>query len=91
MAVVDMEVQACDPDIDRYGRVVCQLREAPAEDVEKFVQAVCAISGESVDWQLVSKQPTILTTGNKDIVMRVVLDNIAEYEGIAIYRATDHQ
>lgn len=93
MVVADMEVQACDPDIDRYGRVVCQLREAPAQDVEKFVQAVCAISGESVDWQYVNKYPTILTTGEVEFVMDLIVEFLPDHEseGISIYRATDHQ
>jgi AICAR transformylase/IMP cyclohydrolase PurH len=46
-------------------------------------------SRQKVDWQYVNKYPTILTTGDVDIVMRVVLDNITDFEGLALYRATD--
>lgn len=89
MTVADMEVQACGPDLDRLGSIVCQLQIAPTEAVEIFVQVVCSLSGEEVDWQYVNKYPTILAFGDVTHVMRVVLDNIADYEGIAIYRATD--
>ncbi len=87
-----MEVQACDPDIDREGVIVCQLRDALTEDVERFVQAVCAISGESVDWQYVNKYPTILTTGEVEFVMDLIVEFLPDHEseGISIYRATEN-
>jgi hypothetical protein len=93
MTAVDMEVQACDTEVDRFGRIVCQLRDALTEDVERFVQAVCAISGESVDWQYVNKYPTILTTGEVEFVMDLIVEFLPDHEskGISIYRATDHQ
>ena len=84
-----MEVQVCDNQVDRFGRIVCQLQIAPTEDVEKFVRTVRMISNQRVDWQYVNKYPTILAVGDVAYVRQIVLDNIADFEGIAIYSATD--
>lgn len=89
MRATALEVKACDPEVDRDGKFVCQLREAPDEMVERFLLTVRLTSRQKVDWQYVNKMPTIFTTGDVDIVMRVVLDNITDFEGLALYRATD--
>jgi hypothetical protein len=62
----------CDKDIYLNGTVVLITHTIPSNAMERWVQAVNRISGQSVDWYYLQGKAIVKTTGNVSMVKEAI-------------------